>query len=87
MKRQTGEYEQSVVAGETVNAFIPYALPPSDPPVALDGDLAPLLARAQERLRLLDLAGDLVPSWSGSSTHSFVKRLFSPPRSRVRRPP
>lgn len=73
MKRQTGEYEESTVAGEAVRAFVPFALPPRDPPLDLEGELAPLLASAQERLRLLDLAGDLVPSveWF---VYAFVRK-------------
>lgn len=62
IRRQIGEYELSTVAGEEVRAFIPYPLPPRDPPLDLGGDLEPLLVRAQEQLRLLELAGDLVPS-------------------------
>ena len=60
--RTSGEYEVSSVAGEEVRAFIPHRLPPRDPPLQLEGELRELLARAQEKLRLLDLAGDLVPS-------------------------
>ena len=73
MKRQTGEYEESVAAGEVVRAFIPNALPPADPPLDLGGDIAPLLAGARERLRLLELAGDLVPSveWF---VYAFVRK-------------
>ena len=73
MKRQTGEYEESVAAGEVVRAFIPDALPPTDPPLDLGGDIAPLLARAGQRLRLLELAGDLVPSveWF---VYAFVRK-------------
>jgi Fic family protein len=73
MMRQTGEYERSTVTGEEVNAFIPFPLPPRDPPLNLDDDLAPLLARASEQLRLLDLAGDLVPSveWF---VYAFVRK-------------
>jgi len=71
--RQTGEYERSTVTGEKVNAFIPFPLPPRDPPLELDDDLAQLLARASEQLRLLDLAGDLVPSveWF---VYAFVRK-------------
>mgnify|MGYP006301969789 FL=1 len=71
--RQTGEYERSTVTGEEVNAFIPFPLPPRDPPLELDDDLAHLLARASEQLRLLDLAGDLVPSveWF---VYAFVRK-------------
>ena len=73
MKRQSGEHEESVAAGEVVRAFIPYALPPTDPPLDLRGDIAQLLARAGERLQLLELAGDLVPSveWF---VYAFVRK-------------
>ncbi|MDF1556384.1 MAG: Fic/DOC family N-terminal domain-containing protein, partial [Deferrisomatales bacterium] len=73
MKRKTGEYERSTVAGEEVSAFIPYALPPRDPPLEFTGELATLLARAEEQVRLLDLAGDLVPSieWF---VYAFVRK-------------
>jgi Fic family protein len=62
MTRTTGTYERSTVAGESVEAFIPRPLPPTEPPLDLRGDLAPLLAWANESIRLLELAGDLVPS-------------------------
>jgi Fic family protein len=73
MNRKSGEYERSTVGGEEVNAFIPYSLPPRDPPLDLDGELAPLLARATEQVRLLELAGDLVPSieWF---VYAFVRK-------------
>ncbi len=73
MARTTGTYERSTVAGESVDAFIPHELPPRDPPLDLDGNLAALLAQANERLRLLELAGDLVPSveWF---VYAFVRK-------------
>jgi Fic family protein len=73
MNRKTGEYERNTVAGEQVSAFIPFPLPPQDPSLDLTGDLASLLARAPERVRLLDLAGDLVPSieWF---VYAFVRK-------------
>jgi Fic family protein len=73
MKRKTGEYEQNTVAGEEVSAFIPYPLPPQDPPLDLTGELASWLARAEEEVRLLELAGDLVPSieWF---VYAFVRK-------------
>ena len=73
MQRKTGEYERSSVAGEEVGAFVPYRLPPGEPPLELDGDLRRLLGRAEEKLRLLDLAGDLVPSveWF---VYAFVRK-------------
>jgi Fic family protein len=53
--------------------FVPEPLPPTDPPLALDGALSSLLGRATESLRLLDLAGDLVPSveWF---VYAFVRK-------------
>lgn len=73
MTRTTGTYERSTVAGESVEAFIPRPLPPTEPPLDLNGDLEPLLARANESLRLLELAGDLVPSieWF---VYAFVRK-------------
>jgi Fic family protein len=60
--RKTGEFLRSTVAGETVDAFVPDALPPADPALALDGDLARVLARAEHAVARLDLAGEMVPS-------------------------
>ena len=73
MTRTTGTYERSTVAGESVEAFIPRPLPPTEPPLDLSGHLAPLLARANESIRLLELAGDLVPSieWF---VYAFVRK-------------
>jgi hypothetical protein len=58
MARTTGTYERTTIAGESVAAFIPHPLPPTDPPLDLGGALAPLLARAEESVRLLELAGE-----------------------------
>ncbi len=60
--RATGHYEQTAVAGETVRAFVPRPLPPSEPPLSLDAVAMDKLARAQHGLERLDLATDLVPS-------------------------
>lgn len=62
MERKTGDYRRSTVAGETVEAFVPNALPPASPPFALGGHLAPILARAEHAVARLDLAGEMVPS-------------------------
>lgn len=72
MRRTTGTRERSTVAGEAVDAFVPYALPPTDPPLQLEG-LGEPLAHAVEKVRLLDLAGDLVPSveWF---VYAFVRK-------------
>lgn len=62
MERKTGEFRRSTVAGEAVDAFVPGALPPDDPSLALDGDVAQVLARAEHAVSRLDLAGEMVPS-------------------------
>jgi Fic family protein len=62
VERKTGEFRRSTVAGETVDAFVPGALPPAAPSLALDGDLAQVLARAEHAVARLDLAGEMVPS-------------------------
>ncbi len=72
MTRNTGSYETTTVAGEKIRAFIPASLPPSAPPLDLSS-LEDSLALALEALRLLDLAGSMVPSidWF---VHAFVRK-------------
>ena len=60
--RKTGEYARTAVAGEEVAAFVPYPLPPTTPPLALDGDATGLLHRAESSHARLELASDMVPS-------------------------
>lgn len=60
--RTTGRYERTLVGGEEVAAFVPLALPPADPPLAIEGALAHRLRRAEEALVRLELAGEMVPS-------------------------
>lgn len=62
MKRQTGKYERTSFGGEEVAAFVPDGLPPQNPPLVLDGALAQRLLHAEQALRRLDLAGEMVPS-------------------------
>ena len=62
MQRQTGRYERTHFGGEEVAAFVPEPLPPQNPPLALDGALRKRLHRAEDALRRLDLAGEMVPS-------------------------
>ena len=62
MKRTTGSYEKSSVAGETVAAFIPHPLPPAAPPLILDDSLREHLRKAEHNLARLELAGEMVPS-------------------------
>jgi Fic family protein len=60
--RRTGSYVRSVVARETVNAYVPLSLPPARPPLKLDDRLLHRLRLAEHALARLDLAGDMVPS-------------------------
>jgi Fic family protein len=62
MARVTGTYERKTVGGEEVAAFLPRALPPTDPPFALEGRVADLLRDAEHSLSRLDLAAEMVPS-------------------------
>lgn len=61
-RRTTGRYETTVAGGERVAAFLPFPLPPRDPPLAIDGRLAERLRAAEQALARLDLAGEMVPS-------------------------
>ncbi|HMU40825.1 MAG TPA: Fic family protein [Pseudomonadota bacterium] len=62
MQRQTGRNERTHFGGEEVAAFVPEPLPPQNPPLTLDGALLKRLHRAEDALRRLDLAGEMVPS-------------------------
>ena len=73
MSRLTGRYEKSQVAGEEVRAFVPAPLPPREPPLALEGELAALHRRAEIAVGRLELAAAMVPSveWF---LYSFVRK-------------
>lgn len=58
----TGRYERTTAGGEEVSAFVPHPLPPAEPALALEGQLAERLRAAQRALDRLDLAGEMVPS-------------------------
>jgi len=62
MPRITGTYDRSTVAGEEVAAFVPYPLPPADPPLFLDEEARQLLWSAENALSKLALASEMVPS-------------------------
>ena len=40
MARKTGDYRVSHVGEETVRAFVPFPLPPANPPLCLDEENA-----------------------------------------------
>ena len=73
MARIVGTYEQTSTAGETVNAFVPAPLPPSNPPLDINTDLARLLQRAEAGILRLKLAGTMVPSLDWL-LYSFVRK-------------
>ena len=60
--RTTGRYQTSHTGGESVRAFVPHPLPPRQPPLAIDGDLARRHAEAVVAVGRLDVAGAMVPS-------------------------
>ncbi len=72
-KRVTGRYERTTVGGEEVAAFIPYALPPADPPIVVDEALSKLLRAAEQTLVRLDLVGEMVRSLDWF-IYAFVRR-------------
>jgi len=71
--RETGQYERVVAGGEEVSAFVPHPLPPADPPLVLDGQLADRLRHAEQALARLDLAGEMVPSLD-RFIYAFVRK-------------
>lgn len=62
MARISGKYERTSIAGEEVDAFVPAALPPVDPPLTLNSKVTSLCRQAEQELARLELASDLVPS-------------------------
>src|SRR6202453_2580770 len=60
--RTTGQAITRTVAGEQVAAFVPYSLPPRNPVLNVDGELAAPLRRAEQALARLEVAGEMVPS-------------------------
>ncbi|MCM3566207.1 MAG: Fic family protein [Hydrogenophaga sp.] len=59
--RRTGSYVKTTTLGETVQAFVPRALPPAEPPLA-SGDVLERNHRAQLALARLSGVSGLVPS-------------------------
>jgi Fic family protein len=73
MPRITGSYRTTEVCGEKVRAFIPYPLPPRDPALVVDGELAALHRDAVGALEQLNVAGTMVPS-PGWFLYGFVRK-------------
>ena len=73
MPRQTGTYRISTSHGETVRAFVPQPLPPSAPPLVIEGVLAELHAAALAAIGRLRVAGAMVPD-PGWFLYGFVRK-------------
>lgn len=73
MTRITGAYHTSTTAGEAVQAFVPYPLPPRNPDLRVSGELERLHAEALTGLARLDVAGHMVPSTSWF-LYGFVRK-------------
>jgi cell filamentation protein, protein adenylyltransferase len=71
--RITGRYERTATGGEEILAFVPSPLPPADPELVLDADLSHRVRVAEESLRRLELAADMVPS-VGWFIYAFVRK-------------
>lgn len=73
MKRGlTGRYEVSIIGGETIKAFVPFALPPK-PAIEFSGDRRRLLERATLALGRLDSIVVLLPD-TNLFLYSYVRR-------------
>jgi Fic family protein len=73
MARIVGTYEHTSTAGETVNAFVPAPLPPSNPPLDMNAELTGLLHCAEAGISRLKLVGSMVPSLDWL-LYSFVRK-------------
>lgn len=62
MARKTGVYHTTVTGGEKIRAFIPHALPPKNPVLRIDGELAEQHRSALAAIDRLEVASAMVPS-------------------------
>jgi Fic family protein len=73
MARKTGDYRITRTGEETVQAFVPFPLPPDDPPLAIDQQISQALDGAMAALGRLAVAADMVPS-ADWFLHGFVRK-------------
>ncbi|MFM1873992.1 MAG: hypothetical protein RL398_3414 [Planctomycetota bacterium] len=73
MTRQTGAYRTTTTLAEAVRAFVPAPLPPTDPPLVLEGDLADRHEAALAALGRLRVASVMVPD-PGWFLYGFVRK-------------
>ena len=50
MALKTGQYDRTYVAGESVESFVPFALPPANPKLVIDEKTQVLLIQAEQKL-------------------------------------
>jgi Fic family protein len=60
--RATGRTLERIIGGEGVATFVPHSLPPRAPPLLVDAKRTGLLARAEQAIARLEVAGEMVPS-------------------------
>ena len=73
MFRKTGKYTSTVFGDEIVKAFIPYKLPPRNPSLKIEGELAELHNQALLAISRLEIAGAMVPS-TNWFLYGFVRK-------------
>ena len=73
MARSTGKYRTTIVGEEKVRAFIPHPLPPTNPPLRIEGELGDLHAEALAAVGRLGVAGAMVPS-ANWFLYGFVRK-------------
>ncbi|HUD25342.1 MAG TPA: Fic family protein [Burkholderiaceae bacterium] len=71
--RATGRTIRHSVGGEEAAAFVPDPLPPQNPPLEVDSRRAKLLARAEQAVARLEVAGEMVPSLDWF-VYAFVRK-------------
>jgi len=72
-QRITGKHIKTATAGETVQAFVPYPLPPTDPPFIFSSEIQELLQSAAARLAELRMASLLVPN-ADLFSYAFIRK-------------
>jgi Fic family protein len=73
MARVTGACRTTLVGGEQVRAFLPHPLPPRNPSLVIEGELARLHAEALAATGRLAVAGAMVPS-ANWFLYGFVRK-------------
>ena len=73
MRRETGKYITRQFAGENVNSFVPFPLPPAGPALRVEGILSELHSVAIAAIGRLEIAGSMVssPDWF---LYGFVRK-------------